>query len=152
MISVIVTTLSILTIAINAYTIYKIRKLFMFKNPFKYLLKEGFYIHEQSSNRFIFRKIFDVGICDVVDDDLIWELSERDSPLLPIHTYMDFIFHKDNTHGIWTVHKCLMPAFSDQENDELIKKILKSNLLLRNFTDDELKMSSKIIKYLNKLK
>lgn len=147
MISVIVTTLSI---AINAYTIYKIRKLSMFKNPFRYLLKEGFYIHEQTSNKFVFRKIFDVGICDVVDDDLIWELSKRDSPLLPIHTYMDFIFFKD-THGIWTVHKCLMPAFSPQENDELIKKILNQPNLL-NFTDDELKMSSKIIKYLNKLK
>lgn len=149
MISVIAVTLSILTIVINVYTMYKTSKLFMFKNPFKYLLKEGFYIHEQSSNRFVFRKIFDVGICDV-DDDLIWELSGRDSPLLPIHTYMDFIFFKD-THGIWSVHKCLMSAFSDQENDELIKKILNQPNLL-NFTDDELKMSSKIIKYLNKLK
>lgn len=149
MISVIAVTLSILTIVINVYTMYKTSKLVMFKNPFKYLLKEGFYIHEQSSNRFIFRKIFDVEICDV-DDDLIWELSGRDSPLLPIHTYMDFIFYKD-THGIWSVHKCLMPAFSDQENDELIKKILNHSNLL-NFTDDELKMSSKIIKYLNKLK
>lgn len=151
MISVIVTILSILTIVINAYTMYKTSKLFMFKNPFRYLLKEGFYIHEQTSNRFVFRKIFDVGICDV-DPDLTWEISKRDAPLLPIHTYIDFIFYK-NTHGIWTVNKCLTPAFSDQENDELVKKILnQSNLLLRNFTDDNLKMSSKIIKYLNKLK
>ena len=151
MISVIVTILSILTIVINAYTMYKTNKLFMFKNPFRYLLKEGFYIHEQTSNRFVFRKIFDVGICDVVEDDLIWELSGRDSPLLPIHTYMDFIFHKDNTHGIWSVHKCLIPAITYPENEELIKKILNQPNL-SNFTDDELKMSSKIIKYLNKLK
>lgn len=142
MISVIVSLVSVTCIVFNAVLMYKTKKLL--NTPMKPLIKEGYFIHDQSDTRYVFRKVCKLNIYDL-NDDVLWELSKKDAPVLPIPYYKEIVFIKDKYR--WTVSKDIKPVESI-DNDTI--NDLMDKMSVMNFTQEELEASLSILKKLNK--
>ena len=143
MVSVIVWILSISSLIINAIAFHKARKLY--NTPMRPLIKEGYFIYEQSENKYVFRKILTVNFIHM-DEEFIFAESEKRGPLLPYNIYKEIIFTK-NKYGFWRVSTRLSLITSSENGDYILSHVDSDT---KDLNEYDVKAILKVIKTLNK--
>lgn len=143
MVSVFVWILSITSLIINAIAFHKARKLY--NTPMRPLIKEGYFIHEQSENKYVFRKILTVNFMHM-DDDFIFAECEKKAPMFPYNIYKEIIFTK-NKYGFWRVSTRLHLITSSENSDYILSHVDSDT---KDLNEYDVKAILKVIKTLNK--